>query len=101
MILTRKHIVEGEKLPRWYYGFAYQEFFAEREAWLLIPFNYLARWWYWQKFIWDSYRKKLDPTTERLRRICNRKSYHSYIRGRLEGIYQGVKLSRMGLSDET
>jgi len=81
MILTAKEIREGQISPPWFYGFAYYEFFAEKQIWYPIPFNIIVGKWRWIKIRWDVWRRKEDRITLRIRRIAKFTSRKVYRRG--------------------
>lgn len=85
------YLKEGEILPPWYYGFAYREWFANREVWLPIPINLLARWHRYGMMRWNAWRGKDDSVTARLRRMARAQDHLAYERGRDYGYESAVR----------
>ena len=58
MMLTRKQRVLGERLPVWYYGYAYWDFYRDIQYFYPIPINFFVRWGIRFKNHWNNWRGK-------------------------------------------
>jgi len=47
---------QGEYLPPWFYGVAYEDHYRKMQIFYPIPFNYLVRWAKTLKYFWDRWR---------------------------------------------
>lgn len=56
--LTHEEITEGQMLPAWYYGYAYEEWDRYVRVYAAIPLNYLMRFWMWWRHKWNRFRSK-------------------------------------------
>lgn len=81
-------------MPPWYYGFAYEEFYAYRTVFYPIPINFLVAKYRWLKMKFDSWRGTSDPVTTRIRRISKINQHRFYSKGYNDGMRRGVELMR-------
>jgi hypothetical protein len=53
-IKTRINLMEGDRLPPWYYGYSYANLDLRNKfvVYHIMPFNYLARWFNNFKYFW-------------------------------------------------
>lgn len=50
--------MEGEFLPPWYYGIAFEEYHMAQRVYAIIPLNYAWRLQRWISFRWDKFRSR-------------------------------------------
>ena len=93
-IITAKEMHEGCPLPPWYYGFAYREWFADRDIWLPIPLNVFARCHRWLMMRWDAWRGREDSTTSRIWRMAHARDSRIRAAAYDRGFLRGLELSR-------
>ena len=58
MILSRKDIMEGVKIPAWYYGLAYADYETASRIFYPMPLNYIIRIAMRIQYIWGRFRSK-------------------------------------------
>ncbi len=58
MVLSRKEIHIGEKLPPLFYGYSHRDFMKDVIYFYPVPINLIVRFGIWVKFRWDKLRSK-------------------------------------------
>jgi hypothetical protein len=61
-ITIRKTRNEGEVSPPWYYALAYLDWQRLQEVWYPVPMNYIVRWFWKAKTVWDLARGRMGRT---------------------------------------
>lgn len=75
---TRRATIEGQRLPPWYYGLAYEDVYRDTCVFYLFPLHLVVRALRWISFWWARARSTPSWFDQELRRM--RHEHHGWVR---------------------
>ena len=74
MRLTKMQVIQGERLPPWYYGHSYMDWYTDSCYYHIIPFNFLVRLFRAFAWKWNHHRSNLSRSEYEARELFQKLS---------------------------